>query len=111
MQYLFHSSAKCRLPFLSHSEEKLFDRRTKVERAFYTSAFMWFLYLFCSRDHDQRWEFIKRKREDTLSTKKAIRKKERKHALDQEKKEKTITVKKKERKHALDQQVRFKKNR
>ena len=30
---------------------------------------------------------------------------------DQEKKEKTITVKKKERKHALDQQVRFKKNR
>ena len=39
-----------------------------------------------------RWEFIKenkkvRKRENTLSTKKDIRKKERKHALDQEKKQ------------------------
>ena len=41
-----------------------------------------------------------------LSTKKATKKKkERKHALDQESdQEKTITVKKKKRKHALDQE-------
>ena len=61
----------------------------------------------------QRWEFIKenkkvRKQENRLSTKKVIKKKKKKdgkHALDQESdQEKTTTAKKKERKHALDQE-------
>ena len=69
-------------------------------------------------DHEQPSTEVgiyNRKQENTLSTKKAIKTKKRKHVLNQESdqekmKKKTKTVKKKSKKTLLTKKVRFKKN-